>query len=91
MSEKEINYMITQEGCGACKQAKELLKDVIASGKIEPVDVKTKKGLKLAQRHNVRATPTIINKNGDLEQKCLLSKDGTKMVCENGEEKKLSE
>ena len=87
--EKEINYMLVQDGCGACAMAKKLLEEPIKKGKIKIVNVSTKEGLELAEKHDVRAVPTIINEKGDFQQKCFLSKDGKKMYCDDGSEKKI--
>lgn len=81
--DQEINYMITQEGCGACESAQQIepIKKAIEEGRIKVTPLETQEGLELANKHQIRATPTIINKKGDFEQKCLISKDGSKMYC----------
>lgn len=84
----EVNYMITQEQCGACEKAKEMLKEPIKEGKIILIDIDTPEGLYLAKKHKVEGTPTIINRiNNKFEQVCHLSKDAKKIYCDDGSEK----
>lgn len=84
-----FSYMITQDGCGACAEAEKMLENAIKEGKVKPINVKTKEGYELAEKHNVQATPTLINIDGELEQKCYISKDGTKMYCDDGTKKEI--
>jgi glutaredoxin len=86
---KEKNYMITQDGCGACEAAKKMLKDRFKNGKLIDTPVDSELGKKFAKEHNIKAVPTIINENDGNFQKCLLSKDGQKIFCEDGSEKPL--
>lgn len=81
--------MLVQDGCGACVEAKELLKNNIKQKRIVVLDIVSEKGLELAEKHNVESVPTIINEKDKFQQKCYLSNDGSKMFCENGEEKEL--
>jgi len=90
VSEEDKNYMITQEGCGHCEMAQEKLQEKIIAGKIEILPVETPKGLELADKYQVDATPTILHgKNDDSLQKCYLSKDLDKIMCDDGTEKVL--
>ena len=88
MSE-ETRYMIVQEGCGACAEAKELFKENIEKKTIVVLDITSEKGAELAERNNVETVPTIINEVGEFQQKCFISKEGEKMICEDGTEKRL--
>lgn len=81
--------MLVQDGCGACAEAKELLKDDIKQKRIILFDITSKKGSELAEKHEVESVPTIINEKDNFQQKCYLSNDAVKMFCENGEEKEL--
>lgn len=86
---KEKNYMLIQDGCGACASAKEILKEPIRNKKLILVDVNTEKGYQLAEKHNIEGVPTIINEKNDFQQKCLLNKTGAKMYCDDGSERQL--
>ena len=81
--------MIVQDGCGACDEAKETLKDQIKQKKIVVLDILSEKGLELAEKHEVETVPTIINGKDKFQQKCYLYSDSNKMFCENGTEKEL--
>ena len=81
--------MIVQDGCGACAEAKETLKDQIKQKKIVVLDILSEKGLELAEKHEVETVPTIINGKDKFQQKCYLYSDSNKMFCENGTEKEL--
>ena len=85
----EKNYMLVQEGCGACDYAKDSLKDPIGQNKIILLDTGSKKGIELVNKHEVDTVPTIINEKDNFQQKCYLNKDGTKMFCDDGTEKNL--
>lgn len=87
MSE-EKDIMITQDDCGYCETAKEKLKNEINTGQIEIVPIESKRGKELVKKYNVGLTPTILSKKDDNQfQKCYISKDGNKMLCEDGSEK----
>jgi len=81
--------MIVQDGCGACEEAKETLKDQIKQKKIVVLDIVSEKGLELAEKHEVETVPTIINGKDKFQQKCYLYSDSNKMFCEDGTEKDL--
>ena len=81
--------MLVQDGCGACVEAKEILKDQIKEKRVIILDAISKKGLELVEKYEVESVPTIINKKDGFEQKCYLSKDADKIFCEDGTEKKL--
>ena len=81
--------MLVQEGCGACAEAEEMLKESISQKKIILLDATSEKGAELVEKYKVETVPTIINKKDEFEQKCFIGKDGDKMFCENGEEKEL--
>lgn len=85
----EVNYMLVQDGCGACAEAKELFKDAIEKKEIILLDYASEKGLELANRHEVESVPTIINEKDSFQQKCFISKEGERMFCEDGTEKQL--
>lgn len=87
--DKEKNYMIIQDGCGVCKEAKDLLKESIKQKKIILLDINSEKGSELAERHKIDAVPTIINENNKFQQKCLISKDYAKILCDDGSIKEL--
>ena len=92
MSEnKEKNYIIVQDGCSACQQAKELFKDEIERKDFIVLDINSEKGMELAKKHKIELVPTIINIKDKLEQKCYISKDDTKIFCDDGTEKELIE
>ena len=81
--------MLVQDGCGACAEAKEILKDQIKQKKIVILETLSEKGLELVKKYEVESVPTIINNKNGFEQKCYLSKDADKIFCEDGTEKKL--
>ncbi len=81
--------MLIQDDCEACKQAKEILKESIKSKRLILIDINSEKGLKLAEKFKIDTVPTIINKNDKLQQKCFISKDYSKMYCDDGTEKQL--
>jgi len=85
----EKNYMLVQDGCGACGMAKDLLKVPINEKKLILVDANSKKGIELSEKHKIMSVPTIINEKDTFQQKCYLSKDGSKMHCDDGTEKQL--
>lgn len=89
MSNEEKNLMITQDGCGHCEEAKELLSGKIAAGIVEVVPVESVRGKELADKYDIDATPTILNgKDGNL-QKCFLDEEGKKILCDDGSTKEL--
>jgi len=91
MSDKnEKNYMLVQDGCGACDEAKELLKDDIKRKKIVVFDIMSGKGLELAEKHEVDSVPTFINEKDKFQQKCYLSESGKQFFCEDGTIKELN-
>lgn len=81
--------MLVQDGCGACAEAKEILKDSIEQKKIIVVDYASEEGAELAEKHQIETVPTIINEKNDFQQKCFISSEAEKMFCEDGTEKKL--
>ncbi|HEC37663.1 MAG TPA: hypothetical protein ENI29_05460 [bacterium] len=93
MSEESEKYeiiMLTQDGCGHCANAKNILKEKIDSGKIIVMDViKDNQALDLANKYNVRGVPAIILKDKvtQLTESCELSLDGSKIVCKDKEVK----
>jgi len=85
----EKNYMIVQDGCDACNMAKEILKDNIKNKRLILLDINSKKGAELTEKHKIETVPTIINEKDTFQQKCFLVKDGSKMLCDDGSEKQL--
>ncbi len=81
--------MLVQDGCGACEEAKEILKDDIKQKKIILLDTISEKGAELVEKHNIESIPTIINEKDKFQRKCYISEDYSKMYCENGEVKEL--
>ena len=81
---KEVNYMIVQDGCGACAEAKELFKENIENKKLVVLDITSEKGSELAERNNVESVPTIIQEVGKFQQKCFIGKDGKQFFCDDG-------
>ena len=57
---KETIYLITAEGCPACKVIKEKLKDKLEKGEIIEVIIKTEEDFKKAEELNIKAVPTIL-------------------------------
>ena len=86
---KEKSYMIVQDGCGVCKEAKEKLKESIKQEKIIVLDIGSEKGAELANKYKISHVPVIINNEDKFQQKCLISKDYDKIFCEDGTEKEL--
>nr|BDI55190.1 MAG: thioredoxin-like disulfide oxidoreductase [uncultured archaeon] len=86
---KEKNYMLVQDGCGACSFVAKVLKESIKQNKIILLDVNSKKGAELVEKHEIESVPTIINENNDFQQKCFIGKNVKSMFCENGTEKEL--
>lgn len=87
MPHEDKEIMIIQDGCGHCDEAKVLLKDKIANGKVEPVDAFSERGKAYVNKYNIDATPTILSGTENNFKKCLLSPDGKKIHCEDGSEK----
>lgn len=81
--------MIVQDGCGACDEAKEMLKDQIKEKSVIVLDIVSEKGAELAEKYKVDSTPTIINGKDKFQQKCYLYSNSNKMFCEDGTEKEL--
>lgn len=81
--------MLVQDGCSACDEAKEILKDDIKQKRIILFDITSKEGSELAEKHNIETVPTIINEKDKFQRKCYISEDYSKMLCENGEVKEL--
>jgi len=86
---EEKNYMVIQDDCGACGMAKDLLKVPIKEKKLILVNANSKKGIELSQKHKIETVPTIINEKDTFQQKCYLSKDGSKMYCDDGTDRTL--
>ena len=86
---KEINYMLVQDGCGACAEAKELFKKDITDKNLVLVDITSEKGMEMVEKHDVDSVPTIINEKDSFQQKCFISKEGERMFWEDGTEKQL--
>ena len=85
---EEKNYMLIQDGCNVCNEAKELLKDPIKQNKLILLDINSEKGAELVEKHKVELVPTIINEKDMFQQKCFISEDGN-IHCEDGSEKEL--
>lgn len=85
---EEKNYMLVQDGCGVCNDAKELLKEPIKENKLIILDIDSEKGAELAEKHGIEDVPTIINEKDMFQQKCFINEDG-KIYCEDGTEKEL--
>jgi len=83
MSE-ETRYMIVQEGCGACAEAKEMFKENIKKKTLVVLDITSEKGSELAERNSVESVPTIIHEVGEFQQKCFIGKDGKQFFCDDG-------
>jgi len=81
--------MIVQDDCGACAMAKELLSEPIKQEKLILLNIKSKEGLELVEKHKIETVPTIINEKDTFQQKCYLYKDGSRMKCEDGTERIL--
>lgn len=79
--------MITKKDCLVCPEAERLLEKQIESGKIKVLSADTPEGKALADKYNIRATPTMIYFKDSKGQPCLLSKDGKKIYCDDGTEK----
>jgi len=80
--------MFVADGCPFCAQAKEKLKDKIANGKIEILNViHNPAASELAKKHNIRDVPTFLVKDNVLNttEVCDLTKDARKLMC-NGKE-----
>jgi len=85
---EEKNYMLVQDGCGVCKDAKELYKEPIKQKKLIILDISSEKGAELVEKHKVELVPTIINEKDMFQQKCFISEDGN-IHCEDGSEKEI--
>lgn len=84
-------YMITQDECGACKLAKNMLKEEIKKGNIIEANIDSVLGQKLLKEFDnsptpIKTTPTLIqeNKVSKAHQVCILSKDADTMKCHDG-------
>ncbi len=88
---KEKNYMLVQNDCGACDEAKELLKEFIKQDKIVLLDTTSDKGSELVEKNKVESVPTIINEKNKFQQKCYLSESGKQFFCEDGTIKEIDE
>ena len=71
---EEKNYMLVQDGCGVCKDAKELYKEPIKQKKLIILDIGSEKGAELVEKHKVELVPTIINEKDMFQQKYLFLK-----------------
>ena len=81
--------MIVQDGCEACDMVKEILKDNIKDKKLILLDINSKKGAELTEKHKIETVPIIINVKDTFQQKCYLNGDASKMHCDDGTEKQL--
>ncbi|HEC37838.1 hypothetical protein LCGC14_0223270 [marine sediment metagenome] len=78
--------MLVLDGCGHCADAKEKLKDRIASGKIKIGNLSNDESArKLAALHNVKGAPTLIlkDKTTNFTEACNISPDGKRAVCKH--------
>ena len=86
MTENEdVNYMLVQDGCNVCTEAKELFSEPIKSKKLIILNITSEKGLELAEKHQIETVPTIINIKDDFQKKCFINRDGT-VLCEDNTE-----
>ena len=82
--------MIVQDDCDACGVAKELLSEPIKQDKLILLNINSKEGLELAEKHEIESVPIIINEKDTFQQKCYINKDGNGMRCEDGTERILT-
>lgn len=78
--------MLSQTGCGFCKEAKTELKEKINSGKIKVIELdKDPKMMDEAIKLGVQGTPVFLVKNKvqKTSEICELSDDYKKFICKN--------
>ena len=86
MTDDNEFILITGQGCPACGQAKEMLKDKIESGRVKVLDLmKDDEALNLIQKHDIRGVPKIILKDKvtGFTESCDLSADCKTALCKD--------